>query len=148
MHDAAAVGRDVEDARQRHEAMEHLQMASERGRYRGEGWRVKKGGDEIVGSHIHVDQRSDFFTVSAGKDTGRVPITGKLVANLLERAGADRVVAIELVFASSVAMTAAAASSTGHVLLLDVGIGLALAGFVATIAWARLIERQPPGGQP
>ena len=59
---------------------------------------------------------------------------------------ADRVVAIEVVFASSVAMTAAAASSTGYALLLDVGIGLALAGFVATIAWARLIERQPPGG--
>ena len=50
---------------------------------------------------------------------------------------ADRVVAIALVFASS----------TGYALLLDVGIGLALAGFVATIAWARLIERQPPGGQ-
>lgn len=61
---------------------------------------------------------------------------------------ADRVVAIDVVFASSVAMTAAAASSTGYALLLDVGIGLALAGFVATIAWARLIERQPPGGQP
>ena len=30
------------------------------------------------------------------KDAGRVPITAKLVANLLERAGADRVVAIDL----------------------------------------------------
>jgi ribose-phosphate pyrophosphokinase len=30
------------------------------------------------------------------KDAGRVPITGKLVANLLERAGADRVVAVDL----------------------------------------------------
>jgi ribose-phosphate pyrophosphokinase len=30
------------------------------------------------------------------KDAGRTPITGKLVANLLERAGADRVVAIDL----------------------------------------------------
>jgi len=30
------------------------------------------------------------------KDAGRVPITGKLVANLLERSGADRVVAIDL----------------------------------------------------
>jgi lipopolysaccharide export system protein LptA len=34
--------------------------------------KVKKGGDEIAGSHIHVDQRSDFFSVSAGKDSGRV----------------------------------------------------------------------------
>jgi ribose-phosphate pyrophosphokinase len=30
------------------------------------------------------------------KDEGRVPITGKLVANLIERAGADRVVSIDL----------------------------------------------------
>jgi|FrelakmetLWP11LW_1041352.scaffolds.fasta_scaffold04555_2 ribose-phosphate pyrophosphokinase len=30
------------------------------------------------------------------KDEGRVPITAKLVANLLERAGADRVVAVDL----------------------------------------------------
>src|ERR1700678_1074017 len=30
------------------------------------------------------------------KDEGRTPITGKLVANLLERAGADRVLAIDL----------------------------------------------------
>jgi len=30
------------------------------------------------------------------KDEGRTPITGKLVANLIERAGADRVVAIDL----------------------------------------------------
>jgi ribose-phosphate pyrophosphokinase len=30
------------------------------------------------------------------KDAGRVPITGKLVANLVERAGADRVVAVDL----------------------------------------------------
>ncbi len=57
---------------------------------------------------------------------------------------ADRVVALDVVFAASVAMTAAAASHTGQVLLLDVGIGLAFVGFVATIAWARLIERQPP----
>src|SRR2546423_9810271 len=30
------------------------------------------------------------------KDEGRVPITAKLVANLIERAGADRVVSIDL----------------------------------------------------
>jgi len=30
------------------------------------------------------------------KDEGRTPITGKLVANLIERAGADRVVAVDL----------------------------------------------------
>ena len=30
------------------------------------------------------------------KDEGRTPITAKLVANLLERAGADRVVSVDL----------------------------------------------------
>lgn len=30
--------------------------------------RVVRGGDEVAGNHIYVDQRSDFFSVSAGKD--------------------------------------------------------------------------------
>ncbi|HWA39442.1 MAG TPA: lipopolysaccharide transport periplasmic protein LptA [Burkholderiales bacterium] len=38
--------------------------------------RVLRGGDEVIGNHIFVDQRSDFFSVSSGKDgtpgSGRV----------------------------------------------------------------------------
>jgi lipopolysaccharide export system protein LptA len=37
--------------------------------------RVNRGGDEVAGNYIFVDQRSDFFSVSAGKDAktpGRV----------------------------------------------------------------------------
>jgi lipopolysaccharide export system protein LptA len=30
--------------------------------------RVTRGGDEVLGNYILVDQRSDFFSVSAGKD--------------------------------------------------------------------------------
>jgi lipopolysaccharide export system protein LptA len=30
--------------------------------------RVVRGGDEVTGNHIFVDQRSDFFSVTAGKD--------------------------------------------------------------------------------
>jgi lipopolysaccharide export system protein LptA len=30
--------------------------------------RVTRDGDEVVGQHIFVDQRSDFFSVSAGKE--------------------------------------------------------------------------------
>ena len=30
--------------------------------------RVNRGGDEVAGDYIFVDQRSDFFSVSAGKD--------------------------------------------------------------------------------
>ena len=53
---------------------------------------------------------------------------------------ADRVVALDVVSAASVALAAAAALATGRALFLDVAIGFAIVGFVATIAWARLIE--------
>lgn len=56
---------------------------------------------------------------------------------------ADRVVALDVVFSASLALTVAAALSTGRVLFLDVGIGLAVVGFVATIVWARLIDTSP-----
>ncbi len=32
--------------------------------------RVNRGGDEVAGNYIFVDQRSDFFSVSAGKGPG------------------------------------------------------------------------------
>ncbi len=49
--------------------------------------KVKKGGDEIAGNHIHVDQRSDFFSVSAGKDGA--PGSGRVRAVLQPKAPAD-----------------------------------------------------------
>jgi multicomponent Na+:H+ antiporter subunit F len=55
---------------------------------------------------------------------------------------ADRVVALDVIFAATLALAVAAARATGRELFLDVGIGLALVGFVATIAWARLIDAQ------
>lgn len=54
---------------------------------------------------------------------------------------ADRVVALDVVLSASVALAAAAALSTGRVLFLDVAVGLAVVGFVATIVWARLIDK-------
>jgi multicomponent Na+:H+ antiporter subunit F len=56
---------------------------------------------------------------------------------------ADRVVALDVVFSASVAMAAAAALVSGRVLFLDVAVGLAVVGFVATIVWARLIDKSP-----
>ena len=35
-----------------------------------ESARVNRGGDEVTGNYILVDQRSDFFTVTPGKGTG------------------------------------------------------------------------------
>jgi lipopolysaccharide export system protein LptA len=39
-----------------------------------ENARVNRGGDEVAGDYIFVDQRSDFFQVTAGKE-GRVSAT-------------------------------------------------------------------------
>lgn len=54
---------------------------------------------------------------------------------------ADRVVALDLFLAAAIALSVAASLGTGRTVFLDVAIGLALIGFVATIGWARLIAR-------
>lgn len=54
---------------------------------------------------------------------------------------ADRVIALDILFAAAIGLCVAAALASGRVLFLDVAIGLALVGFVATVAWARMIER-------
>lgn len=56
---------------------------------------------------------------------------------------ADRVVALDVVFSCSLALATAASLASGRVLFLDVAIGLAVVGFVATIVWARLIDASP-----
>jgi multicomponent Na+:H+ antiporter subunit F len=56
---------------------------------------------------------------------------------------ADRIIALDVIFAASIALTAAAALATGRALFLDIGIGLAIVGFVATVVWARLIDKSP-----
>lgn len=57
---------------------------------------------------------------------------------------ADRIIALDVIFSASIALTAAAAIATGRALFLDIGIGLAIVGFVATIVWARLIDKSLP----
>lgn len=56
---------------------------------------------------------------------------------------ADRVVALDIFLAAAIALAVAASLGTGRTVFLDVAIGLALVGFVATIGWARLIARAP-----
>ena len=58
---------------------------------------------------------------------------------------ADRIVALDVVFSANIALTAAASLATGRALFLDIGIGAAIVGFVATIVWARLIDQSPGG---
>lgn len=57
----------------------------------------------------------------------------------------DRLIGLDLLFAVAVVFCMLAAWVSGRVLYLDVGIGLALAGFVATLAWARLVRDQSSG---
>jgi multicomponent Na+:H+ antiporter subunit F len=56
---------------------------------------------------------------------------------------ADRIVALDIFLAAGIALCVAASLASGRTVFLDVGIGLALVGFVATIGWARLVERSP-----
>lgn len=58
---------------------------------------------------------------------------------------ADRIVALDIFLAAGIALAVAASLATGRTVFLDVAIGLALVGFVATIGWARLVERAPQG---
>jgi len=64
---------------------------------------------------------------------------------------ADRVVALDIFLAAAIALAVAASLGTGRTVFLDVAIGLALVGFVATIGWARLVQRAyqtAPGEMP
>jgi multicomponent Na+:H+ antiporter subunit F len=54
---------------------------------------------------------------------------------------ADRIVALDIFLAAAVALCVAASLYTGRTVFLDVAIGLALVGFVATIGWARLVDK-------
>ena len=58
---------------------------------------------------------------------------------------ADRIVALDVVFSSTITLTAAVSLVTSRALFLDVGVGLAMVGFVATIVWSRLIDASTPG---
>ena len=55
---------------------------------------------------------------------------------------ADRVIAFDLLFAVAVVLCICASLASGSTAFLDVAIGLSLVGFLATVAWARLIDRQ------
>lgn len=74
------IGRDFsilypEDARQRNEPKEHLRMACSRGRYRGEGWRVRKSGARFLADVL----MTPFYV------NGRLEGYSKIVADLTER---------------------------------------------------------------
>lgn len=59
---------------------------------------------------------------------------------------ADRIVAMDVVFSVGIAMVLAAALASGRELFLDIAIGIALVGFVATVVWARVVDRTGGSG--
>ncbi len=58
---------------------------------------------------------------------------------------ADRIVALELLFASGLVFTMVAALRSGRTEFLDVGVGFAFIGCATTIGWSWLAERAPRG---
>jgi lipopolysaccharide export system protein LptA len=52
--------------------------------------RVNRGGDEVAGNYIYVDQRSDFFSVSAGKGAKEGQAQGRVKAVIQPKAGEAR----------------------------------------------------------
>lgn len=57
---------------------------------------------------------------------------------------ADRIVALDILLAAAIAICIAASLLTARTVFLDVGLGVALTGFVGTIGWARAVERGVP----
>ena len=62
---------------------------------------------------------------------------------VLGPSSADRIVALDLITVLLVALSALLALTTGKVAYLDLCIALALVGFLATVAFARYVERRP-----
>jgi len=78
-----------------------------------------------------------------------LPVTAMLVAAVLVAAWrmvhgpslADRVVALDMLGVIAVAFTAIGALLAGHTAFLDVGLGVALFGFLGTVAFAVFVEK-------
>lgn len=54
----------------------------------------------------------------------------------------DRVIGLDILFAVAIVLCLIAAWASARTVFVDVAIGLAVVGFVATLAWARLIQAQ------
>lgn len=52
----------------------------------------------------------------------------------------DRVIGLDLLFAVAIVFSLLAAWASSRTVYLDVAIGLAVVGFIATLSWARLVH--------
>lgn len=53
----------------------------------------------------------------------------------------DRIIGLDLLFAVAIVFCLLAAWVSERTVYLDVALGLALSGFVATLSWARLVQQ-------
>jgi len=74
--------------------------------------------------------------------TGALVATGLATVRMVKGPQhADRIVALDIFLAAAIALCIGASLATGRTVFLDVAIGLALVGFVATVGWARLVDK-------
>lgn len=69
---------------------------------------------------------------------GVVPVAWRLLAG---PSSADRVIATDMLGLLGVCFAALVALIAGHAAFLDIGLGIALVGFLGAVAFARLMER-------
>jgi multicomponent Na+:H+ antiporter subunit F len=69
---------------------------------------------------------------------GLVPVGWRLLAG---PSSADRAIATDMLGLLGVCIAALTALLAGHAAFLDVALGIALVGFLAAVAFARLLER-------
>ena len=82
-------------------------------------------------------------------DMATIPVVAMLLAAVLVAAWrmvhgptlADRIVALDMLGVIAIGFTAVAALLAGHLGFLDVGLGVALFGFLGTVAFAAFVER-------
>lgn len=69
---------------------------------------------------------------------GLLPVAFRLLAG---PSSADRAIATDMLGLLGVCLAALTAVLAGHVAFLDIALGIALVGFLAAVAFARLMER-------
>jgi multisubunit Na+/H+ antiporter MnhF subunit len=69
---------------------------------------------------------------------GIIPVALRLLAG---PSSADRAIATDMLGLLGVCLAALTALLAGHMAFLDIALGIALVGFLAAIAFARLMER-------
>lgn len=78
---------------------------------------------------------------------GVVPVALRMMAG---PSSADRAIATDMLGLIGVCLAALTALLAGHAAFLDIALGIALVGFLAAVAFARLMERAsaPPTPEP